>query len=279
MKQILSLLFFLMPFLGMGGSRFQESGETLSPVNSKSSSLQAKCDSILADANRLYRYEMAAWTAGDIAAKFGLSGSGYCSYGDADTTYSLIFRDDSVLLTTVCFEDACYVDSVARPLSPWEQRFTAMRAKLIDTVVSGNFPVRLYDGFDPNFVLMNQQGGYKLFLMMGTQQQGVIPFGNDYVFFADSAGRITHWRQMHQSLLASDFGQKKLRKKLIDGKISALVHSHLETEPLITPTDICLMRLYGPMYGIDTLKVYSPALRTYFVYSASGNTIAVVDAK
>lgn len=271
MKRILCLLFFLLPLFGRGFGAF-------GPQSPETISLRERCDSILADADRLYWYEAAAWITGDLAAQRALVSDGYCSYGKGDSTCSMVFRGDRVLLFTVFIDGACYVDTLSRPMSPWERRFTDMRAKLIGTVCGGSYPIRTYEGYDLNFVLVEQDPGYKLYLMMGTRYPGVIPLGNDYVFFADSHGRITGWRQLHKSLLATDSGDEEIRRRFIDGQVRAVMHSHSASEPLITSTDICQMRLYGPMYGVDTLKVYSPSLETYFVYTVGANEITLVPA-
>lgn len=275
MKYIFCMLCFLLPFSGSSGSRTPKPAAPPADAR-KMILLRSRCDSILAEADELYKHELAAWITGDIAAERKLSGGGYCSYRRADTVYSIVFRGDSVLLSTAFRGEACCIDTIARPLSAWERRFTAMRNKLVDTVLCGSFPVWTYEGFRLNPTLIKRGERYELFLTTGTFEERVVPFGNDYLFFADSTGRITGWRQLHRGLLAADFRQKKLRRQLDKGRVKAFVHSHLNAEPLITPTDICLMRLYGPLYGVDTLKVLSPVLGVCFVYSVSKNTVDIV---
>ena len=186
-----------------------------------------------------------------------------------------LYSADSVLLTAYFGRDSSLCDTVVRAFRPEEIRLRDMRRKLIDSVYGGVISICFYEGYDPNFVLTEHDGGYKLFLMMGTQLRGVIPFGNDYIFFADSMGTITHWRQLHRSLLSADFGKKKNRKQFLAGKVRAVIHSHLDSEPLITATDICLMRMYGPLLGVDTLIVVSPSLKTRFVYSVQDNAVGM----
>ena len=148
-----------------------------------------------------------------------------------------LYSADSVLLTAYFGRDSSLCDTVVRAFRPEEIRLRDMRRKLIDSVYGGVISICFYEGYDPNFVLTEHDGGYKLFLMMGTQLRGVIPFGNDYIFFADSMGTITHWRQLHRSLLSADFEKKRFANNFSPARcerssIAIWIRSRLSRRPI-----------------------------------------------
>ena len=112
--------------------------------------------------------------------------------------------------------------------------------------------------------------GYKLYILTGTAKRDVIPLGNDYVFFADSDGKITSWRKFHSVLIPSITKYK-------GEKVISITHSHLHAEPFISATDICTFKLYGSIYGLKQFKVLSTALSKYFTYDSDKNTIETSD--
>lgn len=89
---------------------------------------------------------------------------------------------------------------------------------------------------------------------MGTRESGVIPFGNDYLFWSDAEGNITDWKKFHSNIIP-------IYAKGPNGeKVTSSCHSHLPTTPYITATDICTFRLYGELCELEEFSV-----------SASGN--------
>jgi hypothetical protein len=112
---------------------------------------------------------------------------------------------------------------------------------------------------------------YKLYIIMGTKESGVIPFGNDYLFKANSKGIITDWIKFHSRIIPAEcYGPN-------GEEVTMSMHSHLKTVPYITPTDICTFRLYAPFCSIEEFSVYSPALKKTFKYILESNTIEIVD--
>ena len=108
---------------------------------------------------------------------------------------------------------------------------------------------------------------------MGPNLPEMIPLGNDYLFVANGQGKIVSWRKMHSGFLGMDM--KMIRE---NGGVRELMHSHLRGEPFITATDICLLKLYGPLYGVDKITVFSTALGKLFTYHMDSDTVTVREA-
>ena len=77
--------------------------------------------------------------------------------------------------------------------------------------------------------------------MTGTEQNGVVIFGNDYLLTFDGDNNLKDRRQLHKNIIPINYGGKEEEGKEIEGTI----HSHLlETGDFITSTDICTLMLY-----------------------------------
>ncbi len=240
--------------------------------------MQKICDSIVAEGNLLYRYEKAAWMGSDIARgndAVRKEMKNYIVYRDeGDNIRVCIINARGEVILDLAFSGDQQINATreTRPLNEEERVWLETKDTVIKNIFADNetYGVGFPDGFDPNFVLLPHGEGYKLYILAGTSQQDVIPFGNDYIFFADRDGRITGWRKMHSRLLP-------LQTKIKGETVRETVHSHLPGEPYITPTDICTFRLYGPMYGQKSFIVASTALRKLMTYDIETNSITVID--
>ena len=121
-----------------------------------------------------------------------------------------------------------------------------------------------------NIELIPYELGYKLYIIAGTSKSDMIPFGNDYIFFADKNGEITSWRKFHSRLIPT---MTKYEGKTVIG----IIHSHLVNEPFMTATDICTFRLYGTISGVKKFEVLSTALSKVFTYDLESGTIKFKD--
>lgn len=230
-------------------------------------------DSILIEGNLLYQYERAAWMTTDLArADKQLSRlfKSYLIYKDEDTIKGLILNNSNLVIATyLFFEDFTKEyssDFTKRDLTPFENEIFIARFEILQKITEGKYPVTCPEGYSLNMILIPFNGGYKLYFITGTSKNGVIPFGNDYVFFAGSDYTIHDWRKFHSRLIPVEGGSG-------ENKISSSVHSHLKNEPFITATDICTFKLYAVYVGLKSFQVYSPALSLYFRYSLESDSI------
>ena len=106
---------------------------------------------------------------------------------------------------------------------------------------------------------------------MGTTENGIIPFGSDYLFKTNSDGKISEWKKFHSRMIPA------YAKGPNGEKVISAIHSHLKSTPYITATDICTFRLYGELCGMKEFMVLSTALGVYFKYDIDKNEIETTE--
>lgn len=264
MKSKFTLLFILFAVVGFA----------------QTADLQPKLDSILQEADLLYRYERAAWLASDLlneekklAKKFG----GYVVYHAGDTTtVAMLDKKQKQAIARYAFlanefDEPVKSSTTSTDLSALERELFDTKGKVIDQLMDTKYEVTLPEGFDPNLVLIKTENGYKLYIIMGTRESGVIPFGNDYLFQTDAAGEITAWQKFHSRMIAAHLNIPGA------GTVESIQHSHLRTTPYITATDICTFRLYAPFTELTEFSIYSPALGLTLKYLLKENRVEIED--
>jgi hypothetical protein len=238
--------------------------------------MKLKLDSVLTEADVLYRFEKAAWIASDSARSRitdrSLIGP-YMVYQSNDSV-RVVFLNRNL---DVCIYEAVFLPfvdtpfaqkTITRSLSPVETKLFDVRRRIIEQITEQKYFVTCPEGYNLNLELIPFDGGYRFYLITGTGQSGIIPFGNDYLFVTDGNGKIKRWRKFHTRLITQPIE--------MDGKrVESMMHSHIRDEPFISASDICTFRLYGSFYGYDRFDVYSPALSATFTYKMATNTIEI----
>jgi hypothetical protein len=238
--------------------------------------LKTKLDSVLAEGNLLYQYEKAAWISTDLAMEIKTvknDFAGFFVYQEQEEIRVIILGEK----TQNCIAEYSFKSDFSKPktvktenreLSDQEKKLLKVKEKILENLSDKKYEITIPQGYSPNFVLIPFAEKYKLYIIMGTSQKDVIPFGNDYLFIADQNGKIENWQKFHSRIIPG--------YTTIEGnKVTEFSHSHLKTTPLITATDICTFMLYAPLYGIDAFSVYSPAIGKYMKYSLKDNEITV----
>lgn len=253
---------------------------TLLNAQSKMSETQIKekLDSILLEGNLLYRYEKAAWISVDMAKEkkeVKKEFFSYLVYHENDTVRALILNKKSECIYELRFvfqfDNPISELVLTRALSIKEQKMLTTKTTIIKNIVDQKIPIGCPDGYGLNMILMPKDEGYKLYIITGANKSGIIPFGNDYLFFTDDTGNILSWKRFHSRLIALD-------SKGPDGEVvREMVHSHLRTEPFISATDICTFMLYAKLCGQTSFQVLSTELGKYFRYRLDRNTIEIED--
>lgn len=236
------------------------------------------CDSILIESETLYRFEKTAWIANDMAYEdtdIRNEFRAYIVYERNDSTFCVFLNEDKTCIATYAFfknfDKTALADKTHRDLSTEENTLFEIREKILNQIIEEEYEVTFYENYDPNLILLPYENGYKFYIISGTSLNNIIPFGNDYIYFADNEGNIEQWRKFHSRLIPAETKDDKGRK------IVSFIHSHLKTEPFITATDICTFRIYAELYDLNEFMVYSTALSKYFKYDMSKNTITVSD--
>ena len=240
--------------------------------------LKKQLDAVLSEAHLLYKYEKAAWISTDLANendKINRDFGGYFTYEEQEEIRVIILGQKSQnCIAEYSFEsDFKKPKSVkieSRELSDKEKKLIEVREIIVNNLSDEKYEITIPEDYSPNLILLPFAKKYKLYIIMGTSQNDVIPFGNDYLFIADKNGKIETWQKFHSRIIPGF-------TTMSGGKVTELVHSHLRTTPLITATDICTFMLYAPLYDIDAFSVYSPALGKYMTYSLKANKIIVTE--
>lgn len=239
--------------------------------------LKQKFDSILIEADLLYKYEKSAWISTDFVFQETALKNNIREY--------LIYQNNDEIKTIFidqigknCIAEYIFKDNLDQPndittgersLTEQESKLLETKHKIIEQLSDPKYEIRVPNGYSLNLILIAAGNKYKLYIITGTSQTDIIPFGNDYLFIADSEGNIESWKKFHSTLIP-------IQTKGPNGEIVIMpVHTHLRTTPLITATDICTFRLYGSLYQINEFMVYSPAIGKYMKYSIKENNITI----
>lgn len=241
--------------------------------------IQAKLDSIKAEANLLYSYENASLNSENSARKnkkikkdFG----GSLTYFLNDTVKTVILNKLQNQVTAEYFylndsPKPIHEKTAARNLNDTETELLTVKKNLFEQLSAPEYKVNVPENFTLDLVTIPFGNGFRNYIITGTQKSGIIPVGNDYLFITDRAGKIQKWKKFHSRLIPVH---------TTDGKGNytvTSVHSHLKTSPFISATEICTFRLYARSGKLNKLSVYSTALETYLTYDQTDNALQKTD--
>lgn len=235
--------------------------------------IQEKCDSVLREADLLYRYARSAWITADAGLslrKVKKTMRDFLVYESGDTLRCLIVDEKPrcIYEAWLLGPNAIAASSMERrKLTPEEARLAKVKEKALFSIANMGYKMQSYEDYTMNPILVPDGDGYKMYLVSGTTLPLTIPMGNDYLFYTDSEGRVTSWKQFHSRLYPVKILQN----------VSTPVHKHDAAEPFISATDICTFRMYSDKTILTEFVVYSPALALFFTYHKDTNTISVSD--
>lgn len=238
--------------------------------------LQIKFDSILSEGNLLYKYEKAAWISTDLIMNeraLKKDFAGFLVYEDKQEIKVIIQgKKAQNCISEFIFENDFNKPKIEkneiREFTKREKLLLEVKTKILEQISDKKYEVTFPSDYSPNFILLPNEDKFKFYIIMGTSQRDVVPFGNDYVFYTDENGNIESWQKFHSRMIP---GYTKMNGE----KVISMTHSHLRTTPLITSTDICTFMLYAPLYGINEFSVYSTAIGKYMKYDLKENKITI----
>ncbi|MBP2616518.1 hypothetical protein [Chryseobacterium jejuense] len=267
MKQIIKFFFIFIPAITFAQD-----------LKYSEKDLQHKLDSIKTEAHLLFSHENASWHAGDLAnsnPKLRENMGSYLTYQSKDIMKTVFLnKDQSKIIAEYDFKNnqksPVKESFTQRELNDTESSLKNIHSVVIPQLSDPKYEVALPQGYSLNMILIPFNENYKIYLISGTSQSGIIPFGNDYLFVSDKKGNIISNQKIHSRLVPA-------QASMGDGNIATMVtHSHLKTNPFISATDICTFKLYAPLTKLEEFSVYSPALGTYMKYNYKTDTIEVV---
>lgn len=230
---------------------------------------QQKLDSIKAEGNLLYSMENASWNSSDLLNKNkkvrDIAGN-YLTYKSNDTVKTVYLNiDQNLVVAEYSFKNnlknAVKENFRQRKLNDIETNLRNVREKILSQLSDPKYEVGAPEGYTLNIIIIPFNEGYKTYLIPGTSQSGIIPFGNDYLFYSDKEGKISSSKRFHSRLIPT------MTAMAGEGTMTMTTHSHLRTNPFISATDICTFKLYAPLTTLDEFSVYSPALGVYMKYN------------
>lgn len=245
---------------------------------SQDENLQLKLDSIVAEADLMYKYEKAVWNSTDLLMadeSLKKEYGGYVVRHSGDSIFVTYLDENQkvgiarYIYIATNLNKPIHVCLESSPVKVLEKELLDIKIKMINQLSDSKYKVTITQGFNPNFVLFKENSMFKLYLIMGTSESGVIPFGNDYLFWADSQGIITNWKKFHSRMIPT-YAKGPNGEKVVSSS-----HSHLKTTPYITATDICTFRLYGELCEMEEFSVLCIATRKNYKYNLNTNKIEI----
>jgi len=241
--------------------------------------INIKLDSIMNEANLLYKYEKSAWISTDLAhenSNIRKKIGGFLTYKANDTIKTIIFNKER----NKCIAEYVFIDDFKKPnkeifvernFTRTEQNLQKTKEIIFEQLSDEKFEVGVPEGFNLNPILIPENEKYKLYLITGTSQSNIIPFGNDYLFQTDENGKIESWKKFHSRLIPTYTTAPN------GEKITETTHSHLRTNPFISATDICTFKLYGKLYDLNEFSIYSSVLGIYLKYNITKDKVEIIE--
>ncbi len=240
--------------------------------------MKSKLDSILLESGLLYQYEKSAISTIKFAEsdkKMRKNFAEVFTYMEEDTVKAIILNNDRKIVLSELSFHADYNLPKSRNLNPRqlsqvELNLLTIRQLIYNDISKKKYEIAALEGYDLHSILIPSPNGYKLYVITSTKEKNVIPFGNDYLFIADKNGNVLSHEKFHSRLIPT-------MTKMNGYRVVSSMHTHLETVPFITATDICTFRIYGELCQQENFEVISTALDKIFKYDIEKNTIEIED--
>ncbi len=214
---------------------------------------------IVAEATILYRSEMASWygtdllqarNIPDITSKLG----GYFSYPDGEDTKCVFYTrgERPMIFATIMFDETfnttkATVDVGERIFTKTENIYYSIANAVRMQIVEDTFFVR-YEQVSFNIIPVYDGKKKKAYIIPGTTQQGVLPFGSDYLLTFDNDYKLKTKERLHNSYVPTGCGDN----------VESSYHTHVEGKsPYMTVTDVCTLMLYHSVCKFESYVVVS----------------------
>lgn len=240
-------------------------------------------DSIMAEADELYLYEMGMIRAIDSIDKnrdLRKKAGEIIRYKQGDSLVVIAENIEKKGVVAAQFklrhaDDYLSFNDTPRAMTDFEKGLMAMKHVVIKDVQSNYEITPLEDGEYQNIIFIpfkekiqgNERELYKLYVLTENKNRSYIPFGKDYLFYADEGGKVFY----HLSF--NPYMPVGVSNEIIEKKKVEI--SYPKREPYLLPTDMMLFRKYGLPFQLNTLRVKSTQYDIYFNYDAERNTIDV----
>jgi len=208
-------------------------------------------EAILAEGLRLYQSERSSWVATDLMLATTIDRSqigGYLSYLEGDSVRTIFWAHEAAgtagtpLLASYTFprQDVRVGTANFQPgrgFTPHEAQLFIIRKAAKAELKADPKNYVTQPNTSLNLAMVEEAHETRVYVLTGSQEGGIVPIGNDYLLTFGPGGKLKSTERLHNSYLP-------LRWDAAKGETKAMLHSHLEAHPYITPTDICSILLY-----------------------------------
>ncbi len=206
-------------------------------------------DSISGEGKAIYKSEFASWYGTDVFSEKCQNrrkrAAGYLSYDNGNGLVNIFFdkSPEPRILSTIIFgynlNSKMYkLDTADREFTPLEKELFTIRKRAIEQIQVDSI-FKIYKNTELNPVPIIQNGIKRVYILTGTNQSGVVLFGNDYLVSFDEHDNIIGTKKLHKGLIVSQISKDETKVQ-VGG-----MHSHLAAfSEFITATDICTLMLY-----------------------------------
>lgn len=234
---------------------------------------------IVEEGKKLYRSEMASWYGTDVfLAKFKdrANVGGYFSYTEGDISRCIFFSKSSepVVIGTISFDstyntETAQTDLKERAFNEQEKTLYILRQLAKDEIQKDTL-FKTFKNTNLNMIPLISGNQKKVYVLTGTDQNGVVIFGNDYLLTFDENNKHLKSIQLHKSMIPIEY------KNQPDGQVViGAMHTHFpELGEFITATDICTLMLYSKFAKWQQHMVVS---KTYIsIWNCQTNSLIVI---
>ncbi|MFY0254171.1 hypothetical protein ACDQ55_09480 [Chitinophaga sp. 30R24] len=209
-------------------------------------------DSIAQEGERLYRSELAAWYGTDIFLErfktLKEQSGGYLSYPNHGLYNCIFFSKGEApkVLVTISFDSTYNLEQAIifgeeRNFTEEEKMLYSIRKEALEEANKQDSFVRFYEHCNLNLIPLVYRGQKKVYILTGTSIEGIVLFGNDYLFTYGEDNQLLEKKRIHQNLIPVQLPSKDSSQQ----KVIAAFHNHLQASgDFISATDICTLLLY-----------------------------------
>jgi len=232
-------------------------------LNINAYSKEIDSEKILNEGKLLYRLEKASWYGTDFFLKeFPQkkdSIGGYLSYVSDNKVINIFFGrfDTYHIFARFQFDslpkpNPIQIDTLSSVATAIERDLIQIRQDALDKLKSNSDSFfRFYKNVSFNTIPLITDDERKVYVISGTNLNGIVLIGNDYLFKYDNKNNFISKEKIHNSLIQL---QSKIDSK--NNPVVATMHSHVISD-FIDPTDICTLLLFKDLVNWNQHYVIS----------------------
>jgi hypothetical protein len=206
--------------------------------------------SIKIEGLKLYQSQMAFWSGSSILfsklKEIDSLSSGFFSYSDNNVNKFIVFAGefDAKIITTITFDSTfnpnfAKIDTTTREFTQSEYNFFMLQQKAVKEIYSNTF-IKPAPCSSLNIVPVIDENGKRVYIISEPNTDSLFIFGNDYLLTFDKDNNLISKKKIHDKVTI--INSKDINKNT---DITTTHNHSVETGEFMTPTDVCLLMIYG----------------------------------